>query len=32
MATHTFAQIDEAVDKIAKAFKEAGVTSIKEKI
>jgi 8-amino-7-oxononanoate synthase len=32
MATHTFDQIDEAVDKIAKAFKEVGVTSIKEKI
>jgi 8-amino-7-oxononanoate synthase len=32
MATHTFDQIDEAVDKIAKAFKEAGVTSVKEKI
>ncbi|MDB5124137.1 MAG: serine palmitoyltransferase [Mucilaginibacter sp.] len=32
MATHTFGQIDEAVEKIAKAFKEVGVTSIKEKI
>lgn len=32
MATHTFAQIDEAVDKMTKAFKEAGVTTIKEKI
>ena len=32
MATHTFDQIDEAVEKIAKAFKEVGVTSIKEKI
>jgi len=32
MATHTFEQIDEAVEKIAKAFKEVGVTSIKEKI
>lgn len=32
MATHTFAQIDEAVDKIAKVFKEVGVTTVKEKI
>lgn len=32
MATHTFAQIEEAVEKIAKAFKEVGVTTIKEKI
>jgi len=32
MATHTFDQIDEAVDKIAKAFKEVGVTTVKEKI
>ena len=32
MATHTFDQIDEAVDKIAKAFKEAGVTAVNEKI
>ena len=33
MATHTFAQIDEAVDKIAKAFKAVGVTStVKENI
>jgi 8-amino-7-oxononanoate synthase len=32
MATHTFAQIDEAVEKIAKAFKEVGVTTIKENI
>ncbi len=32
MATHTFDQIDEAVEKIAKSFKEVGVTSIKEKI
>jgi len=32
MATHTFDQIDEAVEKIAKAFKDVGVTSIKEKI
>ncbi|GAC1309192.1 MAG: aminotransferase class I/II-fold pyridoxal phosphate-dependent enzyme [Mucilaginibacter sp.] len=32
MATHTFGQIDEAVEKIAKAFKEVGVSSIKEKI
>ena len=33
MATHTFAQIDEAVEKIAKAFKAVGVTStVKENI
>ena len=32
MATHTFAQIEEAIDKIARAFKDVGVTSIKEKI
>jgi len=33
MATHTFAQIDEAVEKIAKAFKDVGVIStVKEKI
>jgi 8-amino-7-oxononanoate synthase len=33
MATHTFDQIDEAVEKLAKAFKEVGVSaSIKEKI
>ncbi|WP_184542405.1 serine palmitoyltransferase [Mucilaginibacter sp. FT3.2] len=32
MATHTFAQIDEAVEKLAKVFKEVGVTSVKEKI
>jgi 8-amino-7-oxononanoate synthase len=32
MATHTFEQIDEAVDKLAKVFKEVGVTSVKEKI
>ena len=32
MAPHTFAQIDEAVEKIAKAFKEVGVTTIKERI
>jgi len=32
MATHTFDQIDEAVEKIAKAFKDVGVTSVKEKI
>jgi 8-amino-7-oxononanoate synthase len=33
MATHTFEQIDEAIEKISKAFKEAGVaTSVKEKI
>jgi 8-amino-7-oxononanoate synthase len=33
MATHTFAQIDEAVEKIAKAFKAVGVvSSVKENI
>ncbi|UEG51769.1 pyridoxal phosphate-dependent aminotransferase family protein [Mucilaginibacter daejeonensis] len=32
MATHTFAQIDEAVDKISRVFKEVGVTTVKEKI
>src|ERR1700710_3265207 len=32
MATHTFEQIDEAIEKITKAFKEVGVTSIKERI
>ena len=32
MATHTFEQIEEAVDKISKAFKEVGVTAVKEKI
>ena len=32
MATHTFGQIDEAIEKIAKAFKEVGVTSIKESV
>jgi 8-amino-7-oxononanoate synthase len=33
MATHSFEQIDEAIEKIAKAFKEVGVISaVKEKI
>ncbi|WP_345947922.1 MULTISPECIES: pyridoxal phosphate-dependent aminotransferase family protein [unclassified Mucilaginibacter] len=32
MATHTFDQIDEAVDKISRVFKEVGVTTVKEKI
>jgi 8-amino-7-oxononanoate synthase len=32
MATHTFDQIDEAVEKLAKAFKEVGVASVKENI
>jgi 8-amino-7-oxononanoate synthase len=32
MATHTFAQIDEAIDKINKVFKEVGVSMIKENI
>jgi len=30
MATHTFEQIEEAVEKIAKAFKQAGVTAVNE--
>ena len=32
MATHSFDQIDESIEKIAKAFKDVGVTSVKEKI
>ncbi|HVW96280.1 MAG TPA: pyridoxal phosphate-dependent aminotransferase family protein [Mucilaginibacter sp.] len=32
MATHTFEQIEEAIEKISKAFKEVGVTSVKENI
>ncbi|QKJ30897.1 pyridoxal phosphate-dependent aminotransferase family protein [Mucilaginibacter mali] len=32
MATHTFEQIEEAIEKITKAFKDVGVTAIKEKI
>jgi 8-amino-7-oxononanoate synthase len=32
MATHTFAQIDEAIDKISKAFKAVGVSMVKENI
>ena len=32
MATHTFAQIEEAIDKINKIFKEVGVAMIKENI
>src|SRR3978361_600076 len=32
MATHTFAQIEEAIDKISKAFKEVGVVMVKENI
>ena len=32
MATHTFSQIDEAVEKMAKTFKKLGVLSVKEKI
>jgi 7-keto-8-aminopelargonate synthetase-like enzyme len=32
MATHTFAQIEEAIEKIAKAFKDVGVVSVKENI
>src|SRR6195952_4919845 len=33
MATHTFAQIDEAIEKITKAFKDVGVSlAVKERI
>jgi 7-keto-8-aminopelargonate synthetase-like enzyme len=32
MATHTFAQIDEAIDKISRVFKEVGVSMVKEDI
>jgi 8-amino-7-oxononanoate synthase len=32
MATHTFAQIEEAIEKINKIFKEVGVAMIKENI
>jgi len=32
MASHTYAQIDEAIEKLTKACKEVGVTSIKERI
>src|SRR6201994_532740 len=32
MATHTFDQIEEAVDKIARAFKAVGVSTVKERI
>src|ERR1700744_1587961 len=32
MATHTFDQIDEAVEKIIRAFKDVGVTTVKERI
>ncbi|MFI5161981.1 MAG: serine palmitoyltransferase [Sphingobacteriales bacterium] len=32
MATHTFAQIDEAIDKMSKAFKAVGVSMVKENI
>jgi 8-amino-7-oxononanoate synthase len=32
MATHTFEQIEEAVEKITKAFKDVGVNAIKERI
>ncbi len=32
MATHTFSQIEEAIDKISKAFKEVGVTTVNENI
>jgi len=30
MATHTFAQIEEAVEKIAAAFKQVGIIAVKE--
>jgi 7-keto-8-aminopelargonate synthetase-like enzyme len=32
MATHTFEQIEEAVEKIIRAFKDVGVTTVKERI
>ncbi|MDB5136913.1 MAG: pyridoxal phosphate-dependent aminotransferase family protein [Mucilaginibacter sp.] len=32
MATHTFGQIEEAIDKITKAFKDVGVITVKENI
>ena len=32
MATHSFEQIDEAIEKIIKAFKDVGVTTVKERI
>jgi 8-amino-7-oxononanoate synthase len=32
MATHTFAQIEEAVDKMSKVFKQVGVARVKERI
>jgi 7-keto-8-aminopelargonate synthetase-like enzyme len=32
MATHTFAQIEEAIDKISKVFKAVGVNMVKEDI
>src|ERR1700760_4003711 len=32
MATHTFDQIDEAIEKISKVFKEVGVNMVKEDI
>jgi len=32
MATHTFEQIEEAIDKISKAFKAVDVTTLKEKV
>src|SRR6201992_389595 len=32
MATHTFDQIDQAVEKIIRAFKDVGVTTVKERI
>lgn len=32
MATHTFGQIEEAVEKLARVFRQVGVTKIKERI
>lgn len=32
MATHTFSQIEEAIEKISKAFKDVGVITVKENI
>jgi 8-amino-7-oxononanoate synthase len=32
MATHTFSQIEEAIDKISKAFKAVDVATLKEKV
>jgi 7-keto-8-aminopelargonate synthetase-like enzyme len=32
MATHTFGQIEEAIEKISKVFKRVGIANIKEPI